>query len=119
MITYSIANDTVLIVNSKKIDFKHNISNIVEVGGLLIVHTFDSIEKKGSIKMSEQPLNGVFAVDSNGELQWNIKDIIPNDEMYTNISMDDNGDLVLNTFMGIAQIVDITAKKVVGKSITK
>ena len=119
MIAYSITNDTILAVNNKKIDFKHNINKVLEVGDLLIIHTFDSIEKKGHIKMSEQPLNGVYAVDAKGAVKWNIKEIIEPDLMYTGISVNDDGNLVANTFMGIAQIIDVEARKSIGHFVTK
>ena len=69
--------------------------------------------------MPEQPYNGIYAVDDNGELQWNIKEIIPKDEMYTGISVNNSGCLVAYTFMGIAQIIDVKTKQVVGKIVTK
>jgi len=119
MIAYFITNDTILNVNNKHIDFKHNINKIIEAGDLLIVHIFDSIEKKGILKMSEQPLNGVYAVDAYGDLQWNVKDIVGKDEMYTGISKDSNGNLIVVTFMGIAKVIDVNSKQTIGKWVTK
>lgn len=119
MIIYTISNDTALIVNNKQNDFMHNINRVVEISGLLIVHIFDSIEKKGSIKMSEQPVNGIYAINASGDIEWNIKDIIHNDDMYTGILADENGNLVVNTFSGIAKIIDVKTKKIIGKRVTK
>ncbi len=119
MIAYNINDDSILIVNNKQTDFKHNINKVIEIGGLLIVHIFDSFEKKGYIKMPEQPVNSVFAVNINGDIEWNIKDIIHNDDMYTGITVDENGNLIVNTFAGIAKIIDINTKKIIGKVVTK
>ena len=119
MTKYMISNNTVLIVNNKQLDFRHNINRVVEIGGLLIVHTFDSFEKKGSIKMSEQPINGIYAVNAKGDIEWNIKDIIHDDDMYTGVSVDEDSNLVVKTFAGIAQIIDVIAKIVIGKVVTK
>ena len=91
----------------------------VEIEGLLIVHTFDSIEKKGNIKMFEQPVNGVYAINASGIIEWNIKDIIHNEDMYTGILTDEKGNLVVNTFSGIAKIIDVKTKRIIGKLVTK
>lgn len=112
-------SDSILTVNGLKNDFRHNISNVIEVDGILIVHLFDSIEKKGSINIKDQPLNNIYAVDQNGKIIWNIKDIIPNDDLYTGINIDSNGSLIANTFMGIAKIIDIRNKNVIGTKVTK
>ena len=119
MITYTIINDTILAVNFKRQDFSHNINKVLEIAGLLIIHIFDSIEKKGSIKMSEQLVNGVYAVNAKGDIEWNIKDIVHIDDMYTGISIDEKGNLQVNTFAGIARIVDVKARQVIGKRVTK
>ena len=120
MIKHRIINDTVLeINNNKEIDFNHNINEIIENNGVLILHIFDSMEKKGHVNMAEQPINNVYAVSDKGDIVWNIRDIIQEDYCYTGISIDDKGNLIAYTFIGIAQIVDVTNKKLIGRTVTK
>lgn len=119
MSEYSIIYDTILSLNNRQIDFKHNINKVLKVKGILIIHLFDSIDKKGSINMAQQPINSVYAISSDGDILWNIKDIFQEDNMYTNISIDANDNLVVNTFMGIAQVINVTTKQVIGNVITK
>ncbi|MEA4974024.1 hypothetical protein SDC9_80383 [bioreactor metagenome] len=120
MIKHRIINDTVLVINNiKEINFNHNINKVIENNGLLILHIFDCFEKKGSINMSEQPINNIYAVSEKGDIVWNIRDIMQEDYCYTGISIDDKGNLIANTFIGIAQIIDVTNKKLIGRKVTK
>ena len=119
MIAYSIANDTILVIDNKEIDFGFNINKVLEIGDVLVVHKHDTYEKKEYIRSSEQPLNGVSAYSANGDLLWKIKDILTEDELYTGISVDDDGNLVVHTFTGVARIIDVKAKKSIGHFVTK
>lgn len=119
LIIYSISNDTVLNIGNKIIDFKQNIKKIIEIRGILIVHIFDDIDKKGYIEMPKQPINGVYAIDSNGDIQWNIKEIFKSDNMYTNIQKDEDGGLKVSTFDGIEYKIDIVNQKIISSSFTK
>ena len=112
-------SDTIITVNNKKNDFKHNINNAFECKGLIIVHIFDSYEKKGYIDTSEQPINNVYAIDTLGNISWNIRDILKRDELVTGIKKDADENVVISTFHGVAYIIDANIKQVVGHIVTK
>jgi hypothetical protein len=119
MVKYSIKDDTALQINGKQINFKHNILKVLVIKNLLIVHLFDSYEKRGVVDMAKQPLNNIYAISDKGDIIWNIRDFVQEDYCYTGISVDDNGNLIANTFIGIAQIIDVKNKKLVGRKVTK
>lgn len=110
---------TKLNVNGIMYDFKHNINGIIKIKKLILVHIFDSIDKRGSIDISRQPVNNIYGVNEQGRIEWNIKEIVKNDEMYTEMKIDSDGHLVLNTFLGIAFIIDVNKKEIVNKYLIK
>jgi hypothetical protein len=113
------SSNTALCIEGKLIDFKHNINKILEFNDLLVVHVFDSIDKKGFINMSDQPLNSIFAINARGEFEWNIKDIIFDDDMYTSISIDKNENLIARNFNGIAYRINVITKTVIDSFVSK
>lgn len=111
--------DTVIIINNKKIDFKKNINNVLESKGIIIVHIYDSYEKNGYINTAEQPINNVYALDNAGNIKWNVKDVFNRDELVTGISKNEDGNIIINTFHGVAYTVDVINQAIIGKAITK
>ncbi|NPV43878.1 MAG: hypothetical protein HPY70_07885 [Firmicutes bacterium] len=131
MVKYSIKDDTVLQINGKQINLKHNILKVLVIKNLLIVHLFDSYEKRGVVDMAKQPLNNIYAVSDKGDIVWNIKEffrpnnpytgvkVLEHDNCFTGISINNEGNLVVNTFMGIAYILDVEKKVIIGHFVTK
>ncbi|NPV43876.1 hypothetical protein H0A61_01660 [Koleobacter methoxysyntrophicus] len=111
MIKYEIKNDTTLEIQGNQIKFDYDINNIIENKNVLIVHLF--------VKKGKPPLNNIYAISDKGDIIWNIRDFVQEDYCYTGISVDDNGNLIANTFIGIAQIIDVKNKKLVGRKVTK
>lgn len=67
-----------LIINSINVDFPYNIQDAIQVEDLVVVILGDTFDNMPVILMKEQPLNNVYAVNYNGELVWEIKEIISN-----------------------------------------
>lgn len=110
MISYQVKK-SMLLVGNKKIDFKHNLYDIKEIGGLLIV----LLDNPDSAKTIDQPINNVSAVDDKGNIVWVIKDIIKHDNLYTIIRSDENNNLVVVDFNGINYTIDLKDKTVISK----
>lgn len=109
MINYSSSGKT-LTVNGNEVNFLHVIKNTLEVDGLIIVMIWNvSI---GDIQ--KQPFNNVYAVDGNGNIVWNLKDIVGKDGLYTIIRLDEANKLVAVEFIGMNYIIDVTNKQIVG-----
>ncbi len=109
MIKHSVSGKT-LLVNGKQVDFQYEIKNTVEIDGLLIVMIWNT--STGDIQ--KQPFNNVYAVNGDGNIVWNLKDIIGNDGIYTIIRLDEANKLVAVEFIGMNYIIDVKNKQVVG-----
>ena len=109
MINYSISGKT-LTVNGNRVDFEHDIKNTVEVDGLVVVMLWNM--STGNIQ--KQPFNNVYAVDENGKIIWNLKDVIGNDGLYTMLRLDEAKRLVAVEFIGMNYIIDAKNKQLVG-----
>jgi len=109
MINYSFSGN-VLTINGKQINFQEGIKNVVEVDSLVIVRIWNS--STGDIQ--KQPFNNVYAVDDNGNIVWNLKDIIGKDGLYTMIRLDETNMLIAVEFIGMNYIIDVKNKQVVG-----
>lgn len=112
-------NGTKLNINGKTHDFKHHINDIIKVKKLIVVHLFDSLDSKDSIDISKQPFNNIYGINEHGDIEWNINDIVKNDEMYTGIKIDNNEKLIVNTFIGVAFVIDVDRKRIIKKYLTK
>lgn len=99
-----ILNSTI-IINGKKVSFKNQIRNVEEVMGIAIV----VLENATTGKVSEQPKNNIYAIDSNAQIIWNIKDILPEDIFYPGIKID--GDkLIAIDVIGVHHKIDVRNK---------
>jgi len=108
MINYKIENN-ILLINNKKVYFSHDIKTVIELEGLLIVE----IRNKSSNKVSEQPLNNVYAVNQAGDIEWNIKDIIGDDRDRLIVGIRREGDnLFVVDFTGIRRTIDVLTRKI-------
>lgn len=108
-----------LMINNQKIEFTHNISKVIEINGVLIVLLLDSLLEKQSIKINEQPLNNIYAVNFDGGNLWNIKDVVSEDNLYTDIDVNRSNFLVVTDFYGIRKTIDTQKKLVTGQDFVK
>jgi hypothetical protein len=106
MIGYITGN--ILSVYGNTVSFQHDVRYIVIIDDVVIVLVADS--STGDVQ--KQPLNNVYAIDRNGEIIWNIKDIIDRDAFFAIINVDDTKHLIAVDAMGIRYIIDIINKKV-------
>ena len=109
MIEYSVLGK-ILTVNGKQVYFQNEIKNAIEFDEIVIVMTWNL--STGDIQ--KQSLNNVDAVDGNGKILWNLKDIIGKDGLYTIIRKDEASNLVAVEFIGMNYIVDVKNRKIVG-----
>ncbi len=99
-----IFNSTITI-NSKEVSFKNEIRDAREVNGVVIV----VLENASSGRVSEQPQNNIYAIDSNAQLVWNIKDILTEDMFYPGVKID--GDkLIAIDVIGVNHKIDVLRK---------
>lgn len=126
MINYRINNKTILVVNSKEIDFKFDIYKVLELKNILIVFLQRVIN--GCLIGADQPLYGVYAVTQNGKILWNIEQIFKSSQYaesisevkyFTGIDADKNGNLIVYTFLGVAFVIDIEKEEIIDHFITK
>lgn len=125
MIKYKIINNTILEVNSKQIDFKHEIKKVIEINNTLIVRLYIKKEKENV------PSNNIYAISDKGEILWNIREIfrpnnpykgvkvIDSNHYFANCEKNDDNNLVVHTFIGISFVVDIEKKEIISHFISK
>lgn len=106
MINFKVDNNN-LLVNNKKLCFKHDVKSVIELKGLLIVE----ITNNSSNKVSEQPLNNVYAVNKEGDIEWNIKDIFGGGRLYVGIRCEGDNLFVVD-FYGVNHKIDVLKKKI-------
>lgn len=92
----------ILCIGSKEICFHYTIDKVLEVSGLFVVYLSD----QHITDVSRLPLNNVYAVDSGGNIIWQINDIIQEDALYTGIRINEANELIINNFAGFAFIID-------------
>lgn len=104
----------ILYIGNKKIYFHYTIDKVLEVNGIFIVLLFEH-----NIDISKIPLNNVYAVDHEGNIIWQINDLIKDNELYTGIRINELDKLVINSFAGVAHIIDLVNRKVISNIVTK
>lgn len=128
MVKYQVRDNNVLCVGGKEIDFKHNILTVLNFGEIIVVHIYNDFDKQGHINVAEEPINNVYAVNSEGKIIWNIKDLLvadtryPNsykDALYTQIKKLDDNTVIATDFSGSQPIIDVLEKKVIRYSCTR
>lgn len=102
--TYIFSNST-LTINGKCINFANEIRDVKELNDILII----VLENASSGRISEQPQNNIYAIDSNAHLIWNIKDILHEDVFYPGIRVEGNT-LIAIDVIGINHKIDINSK---------
>lgn len=105
------AEENVLTIGNNKIEFNLPIEKAIEICERIIVLLRAPI----SNLVEDIPLNSLYAYDFQGNLSWNIKDIIEADNFYT-IIREDNGLLVAGTFIGINYFIDVQNKIIVRRT---
>lgn len=109
MMNYNVSRNS-LTVNGYRVDFNYEIKSFLDVDNLIIIMIWDvSI---GDIQ--KQPLNNVYAVDKNGNIVWNLKDIVGKDGLYTAIRVNKSNNLVAAEFIGMNYIIDVKTKQIIG-----
>lgn len=98
---------SILNINGKRLEFNDPIAQIKESAGILALRT----NNPDSGRVADQPINNVFAVDSQGNLLWRINQLIPKDDLYTGIRIE-NGKLVVVNFGGAQFIIDLQRQTV-------
>jgi len=103
--------DNRLNVNGKIICFKGKIETVLEFQKYCIVLIMDD----------DIPDNNVEAIDHNGNVVWNISQIVKFNypEAYISIRKESEDLFSAITYNGVRFVVDINAKQIVEKSITK
>ncbi len=80
--------ENILIINNNKVKFEAPISTFLEINDILIVHLYIGKFNPSHFDLKGQPLNNVYAVNSEGEIEWNIKDILKTEFMRTGCEYD-------------------------------
>lgn len=122
---YTINEKTILKIAGKHIDFEYAIEKIIQTNNTLVVMLgiSDRYMKYGG--KPKNPFNGVYAISEYGEILWNIEVFFRPDRLYddtrieidykfTDILIDDDGNLVAYTNTGKAFVLDIKAKQIIG-----
>lgn len=110
-------NGTELHMNGSKYEFHHNISTIKQIQEFIIVLLFDSYNK--SIDISKQPLNNIYVLNNQGEIVWNIRDVIGKEELFVAIGIDEAGHLEATSFYGIKYVLDVKKRNVIERKTVK
>lgn len=100
--------DNLLLINGIHIEFQHHIATIVELTDILVI-LFDN---PNSGRTKDQPINNVCAINFVGDRLWNIKDIIPEDNLYTMIRKDGNNIVVVD-FNCVNYTIDVNKLEVI------
>lgn len=109
MIGYITGN--ILSIYGNEVRFQHDVRQLVIIDDIVIV----LIEDPSTGDVRKQPLNNVYAVDKNGKIIWNIKDIVGKDALYSLINVDESKQLIAADFMGIRYFIDVDKMQVVDK----
>ena len=124
MIEYKIEDFSVMHINGKNIDLNYKIEKVFDRGNMLIVLLGETDPGKEDYSVS-QPYNGIYAFSPEGEYLWNIEVFFrPGHELnnvkvlpiyrFIDADIDENGNLVVHTDMGIGYILDIDKKQIIG-----
>lgn len=125
MIRYRMIDSNILNINGKELIFDNNINNVIEYNNILIVHVFNN----NSSTMLEQPVNNIYGVSNTGKIIWNIQEFFnnSNNEMYNlfhdiscvSMYMNQEGELIIVTYDGLAYVLDIENMQIVRRLTTK
>ncbi len=130
MIEYIKTGETGLKVAGKVLDFEYDVEKVLEADDMLIILLGNSDKYVEYGKGPGRPFNGVYAVSENGEILWNIEVFfrpgrlyndtrIEIDYKFTDILIDDDGNLVAYTNTGKAFVLNINQKQIIGYFISR
>jgi uncharacterized secreted protein with C-terminal beta-propeller domain len=98
-------------INGNVVNFQDSIKRVTFVDDLIVV----LLDNPLSGKVSDQPMNNIYAMDQNGDIVWEIKEIIKEDRLYTIIRLNDQNQLVAADFIGIKFTIDVKSKTILSK----
>ncbi len=124
MIEYIIEDFSVLYINGRRLNFRYKIEKVFDRGDTLIVFLGKTVPKKEFYPIF-YPSNGIYALSPNGEYLWNIEVFFrPGHALkgvkvlpvyrFVDADIDQHGNLVVHTDMGVGYILDIKEKQIVG-----
>lgn len=105
------ANNNKLFVNEILVNFDYNIESVIEFEESCIV-----------LLMGETiPDNNIIAIGTNGEIIWNISEIIRFNypEAYFSLNKEDENSFGITSYNGVRFLVDLKTLQVIKKEITK
>jgi hypothetical protein len=111
-----VKDDMIIIGNVEHI-FENTINTIIILDNMILVHLLK--EERNKTDMSKQTVNNVYAFTLEGDILWNIFDIIGEEHCITDIYIDDNNQLVAFSFFSIRFKIDLMKKIIVEKVSTK
>lgn len=124
MIEYIVKDYSVMYIGAKRLNFRYKIEKVFDRNDMLIVFLGKTIPKKEYYPVF-YPTNGIYALSPEGEYLWNIEvffrpghvlkeiEVLPI-HRFIDADIDENGNLVVHTDMGIGYILDIDKKQIVG-----
>lgn len=101
----------VLFIDNNKLSFDNVIGGILMTDDFIIVHLFK--EEINRINMYEQTGNNIYAVDYKGNIIWNIKEIVGQDECWVKAMLNEKNQLIAKAFSGIEYKIDPKLKKII------
>jgi len=106
----------VLVVNKHRVEFKHNIQNVIPIDKTLVVLL--------DIPFDETFLDNVFAVSNEGKVIWRIQnpsEVYPINERlpYEYMRLDEAANIVVTDFVGIRYHVNPVNGKIIGRDCVK
>lgn len=124
MIKYKIEDFSVININGKKIDLSYKIKKVFDRRNMVIILLEENTLEEENYSDS-LPYNEIYAFSANGECLWNIEiffrpDNVPNGikalpmHRFIDADIDEKGNLVVYTDMGVGYILDIDEKQIIG-----
>lgn len=102
-------------IGTLHIDFSFNISSVIELNDVFIVFLDDPTVK--NVKCL--PKNNIYAVNKDGEVIWQINEIIKEENLYVGVGVSNNKNLRAIDFLGRIYDIDVIDKKATLVGVTK
>lgn len=109
--------DDTLVLEDEEFVFESTIGTIIILDNMILVHLFK--RDRDVTDMSKQTANNVYALTIEGDILWNIFDIIKKEHCITRINMNKENQLIVFSFAGIRFTIDINEKVIIEKLETK
>lgn len=107
----------VIIISGKRVDFEHNIEDVKEIEGIIVVLL--------DIGRGVRFYNNVFGLNQDGELLWQVQDpcevynVIPHGVPYVAIRINEAKQLLAYDFSGGIYFLNPNTGKIIGSDWTK